>query len=131
MFPLPLLLIIFVVTVLVFPFADKTEYIKLAVGYVSVIIGQTIFLVGLDSSILPIGKLVGGSVTKLNKTIFILLFGFLFGLLATAAEPAISVLAGQVAQISPAINATLFVWLVSFGTGVAIAFAIYRIIKKY
>lgn len=127
---LPLLIIIFIVTVIAFPFPNKMEYVKLSVGYVSVIIGQAIFLVGLDSSILPIGKLVGGSVTKLNKTIFILLFGFLFGLLATAAEPAISVLAGQVAQINPAINAMLFVWLVSFGTGVAIAFAIYRIIKN-
>lgn len=67
---------------------------------------------------------------EINKIIFVLLFGFIFGLLATASEPAISVLAGQILQISPAINPTLFVWLVSFGTGVAIAFAIYRIIKN-
>lgn len=127
---LPLLLIIFVVTVILFPFGDRSEYIKLTVGYLSVVVGQAIFLIGLDGSILPIGKLVGGGVTKLNKAAFIVLFGFLFGLLATAAEPAISVLAGQIAQISPVINATLFVWLVSFGTGVAIAFAIYRIIKN-
>ena len=66
---LPILVIIIVVTVFAFPIADKTEYIKLALGYFMVVVGQATFLTGLDSSILTIGKLVGGSITKLNKTI--------------------------------------------------------------
>lgn len=127
---LPLLLIMILITVIIFPMNDPSEYGKLAVGYISVVIGQAIFLTGLDGSILSIGKMVGGSITKFKKTIFVLLFGFLFGLLATAAEPAINVLAGQISQISSAINATLFVWIVAFGTGVAIAFAIYGLIKN-
>jgi len=126
---LPLLIIILIVTIFVFPFTNLNDYGKIAIGYVMVLFGQAIFLTGLDNSILPIGKLVGSSVTKLNKISFILLFGLLFGLLATAAEPAINVLASQVALISPNINAPLFIWVISFGTGIAVAFAIYRIIK--
>lgn len=125
---LPLLVTIIVV-VSIFPVSGN-QLIQLGVGYVSVVVGQTIFLTGLDQSILPIGKLVGGSVTKLKKLAFVLLFGFLFGLLATAAEPAISVLAEQIAQINPDINRILFVWVVSFGTGISVGFAIYRLIKN-
>lgn len=126
---IPLLAIIVIVNGFIFPLAHVADYLRLGIGYVSVVIGQALFLVGLDKSILPIGKLVGGSVTKLKKMSFVLMFGFLFGLLATAAEPAIAVLAGQVGMISDKINPTIFIWIVSFGTGVSVAFAIFRIIK--
>lgn len=129
---LPLLAIIIIVTA-VFPFTGGNavfDYLKIGIGYILVIVGQAIFLTGLDSSILPVGKLVGGSITKLNKIVFILLFGFLFGLVVTMAEPAIQVMAKQVEQIAEPINNIVFLFVVGFGTGVAVAFAIYRIIKN-
>lgn len=129
---LPLLAIIIIVTV-AFPFTSANpvyDYLKIGIGYVMVLVGQAVFLTGLDSSILPVGKLVGGSITKLNKIVFILLFGFLFGLVVTMAEPAIQVMAKQVEQIAEPINNLLFLFIVGFGTGVAVAFAIYRIIKN-
>lgn len=129
---LPLLAIIILVTA-IFPFKGDGavyNYLKIGVGYVMVLVGQAVFLTGLDTSILPVGKLVGGSITKLNKIVFILLFGFLFGLVATMAEPAIQVMASQVSQIAGNINNFLFLFIVGFGTGVTVAFAIYRIIKN-
>jgi hypothetical protein len=107
-----------------------SELLKLFIGYVFVVVGQTLFLVGLDSSILPIGKLVGGSFSKLKKPIFIVLFGFLFGLLATVAEPALAVLGLQVSDINGAINKLFFVWLLGAGVGAAVALAMFRIIKN-
>jgi hypothetical protein len=64
---------------------NTADYVKLVVGYLCVIIGQVLFLVGLDESILPIGKLVGKSLIRLKKVFFIIFFGFLFGLPATVA----------------------------------------------
>ncbi len=64
-----------------------------------VVFGQALFWVGLDSSILPIGHMVGTAFSKYKKIIFILLFGFLFGVLATVAEPSVSVLAKQINMI--------------------------------
>jgi len=46
------------------------------------------------------------------------------------AEPAIQVMAKQVSDIAPNINNLLFLFIVGFGTGIAVAFAIYRIIKN-
>ena len=46
------------------------------------------------------------------------------------AEPAIQVLAKQVEQIAEPINNIVFLFVVGFGTGIAVAFAIYRIIRN-
>lgn len=62
---LPLAAVIIIVCGFIEPFDNVNDYVKLLIGYVSVIVGQTLFLDGLNISILPIGKLVGGSLIKL------------------------------------------------------------------
>lgn len=126
---LPLAAIIILVCGFIAPLDDKSDYLKLVVGYSSVIIGQTLFLNGLNISILPIGKLVGGSLIKLKKAFLIIFFGFLFGLLATVAEPALTVLARQTNMIMPIINETYFIWIMGIGIGVMVGFSLYRIMK--
>ncbi len=125
---LPLAVII-IVCLLVAPMEDPANYARLLAGYVSVVVGQALFLVGLDASILPIGHMVGTTFSKYKKIILILLFGFLFGLLATVAEPAISVLARQITQIIPVVNSTLFIWITATGIGIGVAVALFRIIR--
>jgi hypothetical protein len=105
------------------------DYVKLATGYAGVIFGQVLFLIGLDISILPIGKLVGSSLIRLKKTIFILFFGFLFGLVATVAEPALSVLARQTHMIMPLVNETVFIWVMGSGIGVFVGFSLFRVLR--
>ncbi len=126
---LPLAAIILICLVL-WPMEDPANYIKLLIGYGSVVVGQALFLVGLDSSILPIGHMVGTTFSKYKKVVFILLFGFLFGVLATVAEPAISVLARQINMIMPVVNSTLFIWITATGIGLGVAIALWRIIKN-
>ncbi len=126
---LPLAVII-VICFFVAPMEDASNYLKLLIGYASVVIGQALFLVGLDSSILPIGHLVGTTFSKYKKVIFILIFGFLFGLLATVAEPAISVLARQIGVIMPIVSSTVFIWVTATGIGIGVAIALWRIIKN-
>jgi hypothetical protein len=126
---LSLAAIIIIVCGFIAPFEDKSDYIKLIVGYASVVFGQALFLAGLNISILPIGKLVGGSLIKLKKATFIILFGLVFGLLATVAEPALTVLAKQTNMIMPIINETVFIWVMGMGIGVLVGFSLFRIMK--
>ncbi len=126
---LPLAAII-IVCLLLSPMEEPLNYIKLIIGYASVVVGQALFLVGLDSSILPIGHMVGTTFSKYKKVVFILLFGFLFGVLATVAEPAISVLARQITGIMPVVNSTLFIWITATGIGIGVAIALWRIVKN-
>lgn len=128
---LPLAVVIIVVCIFIAPMENPSDYLKLAVGYVAVVLGQTIFLNGLDYSILPIGKLVGGSLGKIKKVSIIIGIGFLFGLLATVAEPALIVLARQTNMIMGVINANVFIWVSSVGIGLFVAFALYRILRNF
>ncbi len=128
---LPLAAIIIIVCGFVAPLENPADYIKLIIGYLSVIFGQALFLVGLDVSILPIGKYVGSSLIKFKKTIFIVFFGFLFGLLATVAEPALAVLARQTHIIMNVVNETVFLWIMGAGIGVFVGFSLFRIIKDF
>ena len=124
------LAVIIITCLCFFPIQGIDNYIKIIIGYASVVIGQSLFLVGLESSILPIGHMVGSSFSKYNKVFFVLSFGFVFGLLATVAEPAISVLARQINGILPIINSTVFIWITGFGIGVGVAIALYRMLKN-
>ena len=127
---LPLAIIMVIICVFVAPMEWAEDYFKLIIGYASVVIGQTLFLVGLDKSILPIGKMVGRSLGKIKKSVFIIFFGFMFGLLATVAEPALAVLARQTHMIMPIVNATTFIWIMGAGIGVGVGFSLYRIMKN-
>jgi hypothetical protein len=127
---LPLAAIIVIVCVFIAPLKNPLDYIKLIVGYMSVVFGQSFFLVGLDESILPVGKLVGSSLPKLHKSVFVIMFGILFGVISTVAEPALAVLARQTHMIISEVNETLFVWILSLGIGVFVGFALYRIMKN-
>jgi len=49
--------------------------------------------------------------------------------LATVAEPALTVLAKQTNMIMPIINETVFIWIMGFGIGVMVAFSLFRIMK--
>jgi hypothetical protein len=126
---LPLAAIIIIVCCFIAPLDNMYDYVKLIVGYLSVVLGQTLFLDGLNISILPIGKLIGGSLIKLKKPAIIIFFGFLFGLLATVAEPALTVLAKQTNMIMPIINITAFIWIMGVGIGIMVGFSLFRILK--
>ncbi|MDR0832401.1 MAG: DUF1538 domain-containing protein [Bacillales bacterium] len=128
---LPLLIVIIALCGFIFPFPDIENFFKVFGGYVIVILGQTIFLIGLENSILPIGRLVGGSLTKLKKIIWVIMFGLLFGTVATVAEPSLSVIASQFGQINSFVNPTLFIWILSFGVGASVALALFRVIKNW
>lgn len=126
---LPLLAIMIVVIGIAFPLQDPMQNLQIIIGYVGVVIGQAIFLVGLDYSILEIGQLVGGSITKLNKIVFVILFAFIFSVLATVAEPGIAVLASQVSDINPLIVQPVFIWVTSLGLGALVGVAVYRLVR--
>ncbi|MCL2673856.1 MAG: DUF1538 domain-containing protein [Defluviitaleaceae bacterium] len=126
----PLAVIIFIVCVFVAPMQDPFDYVRLAVGYAGVVVGQTLFLVGLDMSILPIGEIMGRNLIKLKNFVLIAFFGLVFGLLATVAEPALAVLARQTHILIEEVHEIVFIWVMGAGVGVFVAFSLIRIVKE-
>ena len=127
---LPLIGIILIVIFFIAPFSDPFDYIRLGVGYLGVVIGQSLFLIGLTQSILPIGKAMGQSLHLLKKMAFILIVGLTFGLLSTVAEPALTVFARQTHLLIHYVHETLFIWIMALGIGLFVALALYRILKQ-
>jgi len=128
---LPLAAVIIIVCVFIAPMQDPFDYVRLTVGYLGVVVGQSLFLLGLEHSVLPIGKAIGVSFAKIKKALFIVFFGVLFGFFATIAEPAMWVLARQTNLIVNDIIVPVFVLIMSAGIGIAVGFALYRIIKGF
>jgi hypothetical protein len=126
---LPLAAVIVIVCCFVAPMGNAADYIKLLIGYTGVVAGQSLFLLGLDISILSVGKHVGESLSKFNSVFFMVLFGFIFGFFATAAEPAVTVFARQTNLVMPLINERLFVTVMAAGIGAFVGFALFRISK--
>jgi len=127
---LPLVAVMAAVILLIAPFEDSFDYIRLAVGYIGVVLGQSLFLIGLNISILPVGELIGKNLIKLKKVVWIIMFGLFFGLLATVAEPALAVLARQTHLLINEVNETLFVWVMGAGIGIFVALSLWRIVKN-
>ena len=125
----PLAAVMIIVLAFVAPPLSISQYLQLAVGYGGVVIGQSLFLIGLNISILPVGEVIGKNIVKLQKLVLIILFGVIFGLLATIAEPALAVLARQTHLLINEVNETLFIWVMSTGIGIFVGFALLRIVK--
>ena len=126
---LPLAAAIVAICCFVAPVPEPYDYVKLAVGYIGVVVGQSLFLVGLDVSVLPIGRAVGESLVKLKKVIFIVFFGFLFGFLAEAAEPSLAVFARQTHLVMNEISERVLIWVMAGGIGALVGAAMFRILK--
>ncbi|MFW2439291.1 MAG: DUF1538 domain-containing protein [Arenicellales bacterium] len=117
---------------------------RLIAGFVFVLIGLALFLLGLEMALFPIGKLMaaqltnpeflaGGSGMVENLTwsdyYWVYLFAFMIGFSATIAEPALLAVAIKAEEIS---GGTISIWglriAVAIGAAVGISLGTYRIV---
>lgn len=104
-------------------------YIQFLVGVTMVALGLMLFLLGVQTGLLPIGELMGSTLPKLKKVWIFVLFGFLLGFVITVAEPDVRVLANQVDYVSDSqISKYVLIYAVSLGVGIFVALALLRIV---
>ncbi len=103
--------------------------IRFVIGAVLIIIGLSIFLIGVDIGITPIGQSMGATIAKSNKLWIVMIAGLLLGFFISIAEPDLHILAGQVDSVtSGLITKSSLVVVVSIGIGVLIATGLVRIV---
>ena len=79
----------------------NTPYIiRFLIGAVLIIIGLTIFLVGVDIGITPIGNTMGSTMVKTNKIWIVAIAGIVLGFIISIAEPDLHILAGQIDYVT-------------------------------
>lgn len=105
----------------VLPFTTLLLFLS---GAVLLILGLSIFTLGSDMAILPMGEAIGSELTRSKKIGWIAGGGFLIGLVVTIAEPDLQVLTKQV----PAVPDMVLVGSVAFGAGAFLVLALLRIV---
>lgn len=127
---LPLMAIVLFVHLFIYSFD-----IKILLGFFAsmglVSIGETLLLMGIDSTIMPMGEYMVSSVNKASKMFIFIIFAIIFGMFATIAEPDVSIFSNQVIGAGVGISRISLEMCVGAGVGLFIAFAIIKIIKKF
>lgn len=103
--------------------------LSFVVGAAILILGQAVFLVGIERSIEPMGEFVGSSVQSNKRFYVYILFGLFFGILSTIAEPDIQVFAIKVSEAGFS-GKFIFMIAAGLGVGVFISIALIRLVSK-
>ena len=93
----------------------------------ALIAGMSLFNLGADIAMTPMGEHIGSGLSKTGKFKTLLIICFLMGLLITIAEPDLTVLAQQVKDI---INSTLLTVTIGVGVGLFLVFGILKIVFR-
>lgn len=102
--------------------------IRFLIGSIFIILGLTVFLLGVDIGIAPLGGLTGLALAKTNKLWIVLIAGLILGFFISVAEPGLMVLAGQVDLVTGGqISGWSILMVVSLGLAVMLSLGFLRI----
>lgn len=122
---LPIMCIVLILAVTIVPMSWQI-IVQFIISCILLIFGMTLFTHGADTAMIPIGQHIGGYLSKSGKLWFMLLCGFVLGVLITIAEPDLSVLADQVASI----NSWIIIAVVGVGVGTFMMLAVLRAVYQ-
>lgn len=125
---LPILLVVLIVHFFMVPFPIN-QLLRFIIGSFLVIIGLSLFLVGVDLGITPLGSLTGTNLAKTNKLLLILVSAFILGFFISIAEPALIVYAKQIELITEGgLGAMTMLISVSIGFAILVVIGFVRIL---
>ncbi len=106
---------------------STTETIAFALCGVALIVGMALFNLGADMAMTPMGEQVGSGLPRAGKFKLLLLICFAMGVFVTVAEPDLSVLASQVADV---IDGTALIITIGVGVGAFLVLGVLRVVFR-
>jgi hypothetical protein len=138
--PIVLIVAFFQIVVIRQPVENLTE---IAIGFVFVLIGLTIFIRGLEMALFPIGEALATAFVRKGSLMWLLLFSFALGFGTTVAEPALIAVSKEASEVmvaagaidsapgSAAGYARALRYTVAVSVGVALVLGVFRILKGW
>ncbi|MDD2362693.1 MAG: DUF1538 domain-containing protein [Oscillospiraceae bacterium] len=124
---LPITIIVLILNFTITPM-ETILVVRFLIGSLLVTAGLTVFLLGVDLGITPLGSFTGSSLAKTNKLWIVLLGGIILGFFISIAEPGLLVLADQVDTVTGGqISGTSILVVVSIGLGIMLALGFFRV----
>lgn len=128
---LPITIIVLILNFTIVPMATPL-IIKFLIGAALIILGLTLFLIGVDNGITPIGVNMGSSIAKTNKVLIVAVAGLILGFLISVAEPDLHILAAQVDYVTSGLIAKIsIVLVVSVGIAILLSIGLLRIVYNF
>ncbi len=104
---------------------------KFTVGGGLLIAGLSVFLLGAEVGLIPIGQAAGAALTGKRNLPLMLAVGFAVGFLVTVAEPDVQVLASQAAGVDGSLSRWTLIAMIAGGVGLFVAVAMGRLILGF
>ena len=121
----PVSLLVFLLSVTPWVDISRHELLVFAGAAILLVAGISLFNLGADMAMTPMGQHIGEGLTKSKKLGVLLGVCFVMGVLITVAEPDLSVLAGQVSAV---MNGTVLIAAVGLGVGLFLLVAVIKIL---
>lgn len=99
---------------------------RFLLGGLLLIFGLTLFLLGVDMGIHPLGERCGAALTRRRSLLLLLGAAFAMGFIVTVAEPCVVVFADQVYGIFPAVRKLPFIISIAGGVGLFMLLGLLR-----
>ena len=123
------IIVIYTICNLVFFHNSKRMNARVATGCVLTFLGLVIFLVGVNSGFMDVGRYIGRVLATEHSKTFIVAIAFLMGVLTILAEPAVHVLTNQIEAVTAgSIKKSVVLMTLSIGVGIAVALSILKIL---
>ena len=122
---LPIAVIVMLFSFTLTPMTPGTLLMFL-IGVFCLVVGLSVFTLGAEMSMQPLGAKLGGTLAQSGKIWMIALVSFVIGILITVAEPDLQILAEQVSDVPN----MLLIMTVSVGVGLFLVIAMLRIVFK-
>jgi len=126
---LPVMAIVFLLGLTIVPL-EPLLFLRFFISGILLIIGLTVFLLGVDLGIQPMGERCGAALTKKKSLLLLLAVAFVIGFIVTAAEPDIQVFGDQVRSVFPFVNKTSFTFVIAGGVGLFIMLGLLRTVTN-
>ena len=125
---LPLLVILFVLQKMSFKL-KKVKFVRMVKGFGYTFVGLLLFLIGVNAGFMDVGTIVGESLASFDRSIYLIVVGFILGVVTILAEPAVYVLTHQIENITNgSVKRKSVLIALALGVGVAIALSMLRIV---
>jgi len=123
---LPITLIVVILGLTLTPLSADS-LLQFLIACVLLVFGMSLFTLGADNAMFPIGQHMGSFLSKKSKPWLMIFCCFILGVIITIAEPDLTVLANQVS----AVNTWVFIITVAVGVGLFLVLGLLRVLFKW
>lgn len=127
----PIVLLVFILNLIYPDIIGWRGMLRFTIGAVFITIGLTLFLLGIDKAVTPLGSEVGETTVRSNKMWFVILIGLVLGFIIVMAEPGLHIYGIQIDRVTKGdISAIGLVLVVAVGMAVLLAIAFVRTVLR-